>query len=95
MYNLVQCTRCSKKMLDEEYSNHHCMPKIKEWKTIKFTNQYFIENEKGEKITSFVSHDGINYDFSEIIENKEYTKVPYVPILDTNKMSHKLDSTIF
>ena len=67
------------------------MPEIKEWKTIKFTTQYFVENEKGEKIISFVSQDGVNYDFIEIPETKEYTKIPYVPTLYKENMSHEFD----
>jgi hypothetical protein len=56
MTNLVNCTRCSKVMINEEYDLHDCMPEIKSWKTIKFTNYYISKNGKGQTIRTSKSY---------------------------------------
>ena len=77
--NLVECGRCKKVMINEEYDLHECMPDIKTWKTIKFTHHYIIKNEKGNLIIGIRGQDGTKYDFVEVPEDKPNTKIPYMP----------------
>lgn len=72
-------------MIDEEFSNHRCMPEIKGWMTMKYASCYTVKDEQNRKITTFRGMDGIVYDFVEIPEDKEYTKIPYQIPLSTEK----------
>ena len=94
MSNLVQCTRCKKTMIDEEFNDHRCMPKITGFKKIKYADCYTVEDSQNRKIITIRGMDGIVYDFVEIPENKEYTKIPYQPIGNTNKNNRQDNSTL-
>ena len=90
MTELVKCTRCKKTMINEEYDQHRCMPEIKGYKTIKYTTSYSVMDEENRKVTTFRGMDGIVYDFVEIQEDKEHTKIPYQPI--GNSQNYQPDS---
>ena len=87
MAELVKCIRCKKTMIAEEYDNHRCIPAIKGFRTIKYATSYSIRDEQNRKTTTFRGIDGIVYDFIEIPENKEVTKILYQPIGNTIKNS--------
>jgi hypothetical protein len=78
MSNLVECSRCNKVLVDEEYEQHECMPEIKRWKKVKFTH-FYISDKGGKKVIGIRSIDGTKYDFEEVLEDKEHTKTPYMP----------------
>lgn len=78
MAELVQCTRCKKILVHEEYDDHECQLKIQNWKTLKFTS-FYVVNLDGKKVVKILADDGTKYEFLEILENKEYTKIPYFP----------------
>ena len=77
MTELVQCTRCHKTMINEEYDQHRCSPQIQELKSLKFTS-YSISENYGKKTINIRGSDGTHYQFLEIPEDKEYTKIPYI-----------------
>lgn len=78
MTNIVSCTRCEKVMINEEYNNHICMPEIKSFKTIKFTDYYITKNKNGTTI-HVITKSGLDLELIEVPENKEFTKIPYQP----------------
>ena len=78
MADLVQCTRCRNTMMNEEYDVHRCSPQIKHLKSLKFTS-YSISEKNGKKTINIRGFDGTHYQFLEIPEDKEHTKVPYFP----------------
>lgn len=78
MNNLVQCTRCKKVLVNEEYESHRCMPEIKDWKTVRFASHYIIKDE-GKTLIGIRGLDGISYEFLEVTEDKEHTKIPFEP----------------
>ena len=77
-------------MIDEEYDQHRCSPKIQDLKSFKFTS-YSISEKDGKKTLNVRGSDGTHYQFLEIPENKEYTKIPYVP--GSTDMRHGKKST--
>jgi len=85
MTELVECVRCRKITIDEEYDKHRCIPKITGFKTIPYATSYTVTDEQGRKIITLRGMDGIVYDFIEIPEDKEYTKIPYQPKGNTEK----------
>ena len=46
---------------------------------MKFTEFYAMKGEDGRTILKIVTLDGDDMMFEEVKENKEYTKIPYVP----------------
>ena len=92
MSDLVQCTRCRKKMIDEEYDSHDCIPKIKKIKTIKYASYFLNEDKQRGKMIEIRGIDGTHYEFVEVPENKEYTKIPYQIPLSTER-KHEQEST--
>ncbi|MDE1842011.1 MAG: hypothetical protein KGI09_09040, partial [Thaumarchaeota archaeon] len=84
-----QCTRCNKKFLEEEYDSHRCMPAIKKIKTIKYAHSYTYVDTVGRKVTVIRALDGIDFEFIEVPENKEQTKIPYQPQVNTNNTTDK------
>lgn len=94
MDNLVQCSKCKKVMMDEEYSSHTCLPKLKDWKTIKIAHFYINEDEFKRKHMHILGWDGIDYDFIEEKEEKESCKMSYeLPNLNTEKNHGKHPNT--
>jgi hypothetical protein len=89
MAELVQCTRCRNVMIDEEYDGHLCEPKRRNFKVIKFTNFHVLEGNDGRKILDINALNGDNYIFEEVPENKDYTKMPYQPKVNTNNTTDK------
>jgi hypothetical protein len=81
-------------MIDEEYDDHRCMPEIKGYKTINYASSYSVTDEQSRKVTTFRGMDGIVYDFVEIPEDKEHTKISYQPMVNTNNNSREDNSTI-
>lgn len=73
----VQCTRCRKVLIDEEYNSHECFPQIDNYKIIKCAMHNIVTKPNGETIIDVWAFDGTNYIFEEVPENKEYTKMPY------------------
>ncbi|MBS3923516.1 MAG: hypothetical protein KGZ37_10280 [Nitrosarchaeum sp.] len=86
MSDLVQCTRCNKKLMNEEYENHVCMPQIKSFKTVKFTDYYITKNEDVTRI-HVITQAGLDLELIEIPENKKFTKIPYQPRGNTENTS--------
>ena len=84
MTNLIKCSRCNKVLVSEEYDTHECMPDIKRWKSVKFTH-YYISNREGKTTIGIRTVDGTKFDFEEILEDKEKTKIPYQPKGNTDK----------
>lgn len=82
-------------MIHEEYDDHRCMPKIKEIKTIKCAYFFINHDEQRGKILEVRAMDGTHYEFLEIPENKEYTKIPYQPIGNTENNSRQDNSTLW
>lgn len=92
MNDLIKCGRCNKVVIVEEYDSHECMPEIKSWKTIKFTNFYILKDKAGLTTIGIRSSDGTKYDFIEVPEDKPNTKIPYEPTLfDSDKNRRRLD----
>ena len=60
--------------------------------TIEFATHYIIE-ENGKKTLTIRDLNGINYEFLEVPENKEYTKIPYQPRGNRHKIHRKGDRT--
>lgn len=90
MNDLVKCTRCNNVMMNEEYENHRCIPLIKDCKTIKFASHYIIKDENDRTIIGIRTLDGISYEFIEVPENKEHTKISYqTPNLNRKKFDDK------
>ena len=85
MTGLVECNRCNKYMINEEYPNHQCIPEIRSHKTIQFTNYYVQKNDNGTTTLNITTKDGVWLECVEIPENKEYTKIPYQPKSNTKK----------
>lgn len=81
-------------MIDEEYDHHRCIPQIKGYKTINYATSYSVIDHQNRKITTFRGMDGIVYDFIEIPEDKEHTKISYQPTLNTNNNSQEDNSSI-
>ena len=90
MSDLVQCTRCRKVLVDEEYDSHKCKPEIKDSKTIKSASHYIIKDEDDRTVIGIRGLNGISYEFIEIPEDKEHTKIPYQP---TNLGSNRRNFT--
>ena len=90
--NLVKCDRCKKVTIDEDYNHHLCTVNPKGEKIINADYILVIENIDCKTI-EVKGLDGIIYKIRQIPEDKEHTKIPYVPSLDTNKMSNTFDST--
>lgn len=80
-------------MINEEYENHLCEPRIKEFKTVKFTSYCIAKDNQGNALLDITTLDGVSYLFEEVPENKEYTKMSYPPIVNTNNNSQD-NSTI-
>ena len=95
MTNFFQCSRCKNVWIAEEYENHLCTPRVTEFKTAKFTSYYIAEQPDGKKIIDLTTLDGISYTFEEVPENKEYTKIPYQPRVNTENTNHEDNSTDF
>lgn len=77
--DLVECTRCRKLMINEEYINHLCEPIMKNCKIIKFTSYFITKNDEGKTLLDITAINGDSYMFEEVPENKEYTKIPFEP----------------
>lgn len=81
MNDLAECSRCHKVLVNEEYDQHYCMPQIKKWHTwkpIKIAHLSISERD-GKKFIDIIGIDGTKYDFEEIPEDKEHTKISYQP----------------
>jgi len=79
MNDLVECTRCHKVLVNEEYDNHRCVPKITGIVTEKCAYHFIYKDpDTGNSIITIMGFNGISYNFIEIPENKQYTKIPYV-----------------
>lgn len=89
MDNLVECAKCEKVMMDEEYNAHTCLPKVKNWKTVKIAHFYINEDDLGRKHLNILGWDGIDYEFIEEVKNKELTKIPYHPKLNKENFNDK------
>ncbi len=87
MTGLVGCSRCNKKMIDEEYAIHNCIPEIKSHKTLKFTHYYITKEPNGTTKINITTKDGIWLECFEIPEEKEHTKIPYQPTGNTENYS--------
>ena len=92
MSDLVQCTRCKKILMDEEYNLHRCIPEIKDFRTIKCASHYIIKDENGGIIIGVRTLNGISYEFLEVPEDKEHTKIPYQPTFDKEKNNRGFDN---
>ena len=89
MNNLVYCSRCRNNMINEEYLDHLCEPRINEFKKVKFTSYCIVKNSQGKTLVDITSLDGVSYLFEEVPENKKMTKIPYQPIVNTNNNSQE------
>jgi hypothetical protein len=88
MTNLFECSRCHKVLVDEEYDEHYCMPKIAKWHSwepIKIAH-FSISEREGKRFIDMRSLDGTKFEFIEVPEDKERTKTPYQP---TGNMDNK------
>ena len=85
MADLVECTRCNKKFLDEEYDEHRCIPEIKKMKTIKYAHSFTYIDATGRNVISIRAMDGTDFEFIEVPENKSLTKIPYQPFSTTKE----------
>lgn len=84
MNDLVECTRCRKVMINEEYDNHLCEPIMKDCKIIKFTSYFITKNNEGKTLLDITTINGESYMFEEVPEDKEHTQIPYQPTGNTN-----------
>ena len=77
--DLVQCTRCRKVTINEEYDSHRCVAEYKGSKTVNYSHYLMTKGEsrKGINWISIIGLDGIRYEFNEVPENKDLTKIPY------------------
>jgi hypothetical protein len=65
--------------VNEEYDDHRCAPKIKGIVTEKCAYHFIHKDSDSENtIITIMGFNGISYDFIEIPEDKEHTKIPYV-----------------
>jgi len=90
MTELVECSRCSKKMIEEEYSDHQCIPRIKNFKTIKFTHYHILKENDGKTTINITTKDGTWLECVQIPEDKEQTKIPYQPKGNREKNTDKV-----
>lgn len=81
-------------MIEEEYDNHLCRPRIRSYKVMKFTEFYTMKGEDGKTILNIVTVDGDDIMLEEVPENKEYTKIPYEPSKCRNLTERKADNNL-
>lgn len=93
MKNLGKCTRCNAVSIDEEYTNHECLPQIKDIKKIKVAEYYFSKNRQNHQILEVLTLDGIHYEFDIIPEDKEKTRISYQPEGNTENINSQGNST--
>ena len=77
MTDLVSCTRCKKTMIDEEYDDHECSMKLHSLVKLKFLS-YDIIQQKSKNLITIFDDNGVCYQFQEIPEDKEHTKIPFI-----------------
>ncbi|HEV2193074.1 MAG TPA: hypothetical protein VGR54_05580 [Nitrosopumilaceae archaeon] len=94
MAELVQCTRCRNIMPDEDYDEHRCEPRRRNFKLIKFTSFHVIDGFDGRKILDINALNGDNFMFEEVPENKEFTKMPYEPNMRRDLTGRKNDKDL-
>lgn len=81
-------------MIDEEYENHNCLPKIKGWKTINIAHFYTNKDPNGNDIIHILGWDGIDYEFLEQKDDKIHSKLPYQPTGNTDNIPTRKQSLI-
>lgn len=84
-------------MIEEEYDDHLCRPRIRSYKVMKFTEFYTMKGEDGKTILNIVTLDGDDIMLEEFPEDKERTKIPFEPSnrgLTGEKNNHRPNSIL-
>lgn len=89
MTDIVQCRRCKKIVIEEEYDKHECEPLIKNSKTIQISSYYITKDNLDRDTIHAWGLDGTVLDLVIIPEDKNSTKIPYQPTGNREKSTDK------
>jgi hypothetical protein len=87
MSNILECERCRKQFIQEEFSSHICSPYLRGVKEIIVNYSYTIINQNGDKVTEALGlDDGISYRLVECKHNPIHRSSPR--LRPPTKMKH-------
>jgi len=88
--NVVECVRCGKRLIREEFESHICTTELKAVRHIAVDYWWLTKNEKGEELTMVKGLDGYFYRLT-VSREKGFGEMP--PGSNTRSQHHE-DSTV-
>lgn len=94
MNNIVNCERCKKSFIEEEYGNHNCSPITTRLQEIGIDRMYgSVTNENGDKVHIAKGLNGIMYRLVECTHNPPHTNT-HPTTFDSENIRRRFDRTL-